>query len=170
MSLHRLTTATLGVPDPAAAAEFYAEFGLTPTAEGSFATRDGGEQLRVVESPKRRLVELGLGVESQDDLGELAAALAAIEVGSEIDGDTLRTTEAATDTSVVISVAPRIDGDSAGGARRTTSRAAPSASVRGPRASSARAQSAPASSVTWSSARPIRPRPSGSSPRASASR
>lgn len=41
MSLHRLTGVTLGVPDVAAAATFYTEFGLTPLGGGRFATADG---------------------------------------------------------------------------------------------------------------------------------
>ena len=46
MSLHRLTTITLGVPDPAPVAAYYAEFGLTALGDGRFASADGGEQLR----------------------------------------------------------------------------------------------------------------------------
>src|SRR5882672_6985990 len=61
MPLHRLTTITIGVPNVAETAAYYAEFGLIPhgdPADASFATPDGGEQLRLVHAPTRRLVEL----------------------------------------------------------------------------------------------------------------
>jgi hypothetical protein len=57
MSLHRLTSITLGVPNVKETAAYYEEFGLAPVGEGTrFATRDGGEQLTIVEAPARRLV------------------------------------------------------------------------------------------------------------------
>jgi catechol-2,3-dioxygenase len=79
MALHRLTSITLGVPDVDAAAGYYEEFGLTPVGDGTvhrFATRDGGEQLRLARSAQRRLIELGIGVEDQDDLDRAAVSLA----------------------------------------------------------------------------------------------
>jgi catechol 2,3-dioxygenase-like lactoylglutathione lyase family enzyme len=50
MSLHRLTSITVGVPNVEETAAYYADFGLRPTTtspDGTvrFATRDGGEQL-----------------------------------------------------------------------------------------------------------------------------
>ncbi len=56
MALHRLTSITIGVPDVAATAPYYERFGLRPAGDGRFATVDGGEQLRLVASPVRRLV------------------------------------------------------------------------------------------------------------------
>ena len=58
MSLHRMNSITIGVPDVAKTAEFYRDFNLTETSPGVFATADGGEQLRLVQTPLRRLVEL----------------------------------------------------------------------------------------------------------------
>lgn len=108
MTLHRLTQVTMATPDATAASEFYAAFGLLPTVAGGFATRDGGEQLRLVEDGHRRVLELGLGVDHTEDLDELAAQLRAIDAPADRDTDTLRTRDRATGIEIVIAPAPRI--------------------------------------------------------------
>jgi len=85
MSLHRLTHVTIGVPDVAETARYYADFGLRMLSDPvladpgpggvRFASADGGEQLRVVHSPLRRLVELGVGADDADDLAAVTARL-----------------------------------------------------------------------------------------------
>lgn len=72
MALHRLTSITLAVPDLAASGEFFEAFGLTKERAGWFATRDGGNQLELVESPRRNLMRLGVGASDQDDLERIA--------------------------------------------------------------------------------------------------
>ena len=73
MSLHGLTSITVGVPDVEATCGYYAEFGLEPSqhsAEGTrhtFATVDGGEQLNIVAAPQRRLLEICIGADYPDD-------------------------------------------------------------------------------------------------------
>lgn len=62
MALHRLTSVCIGVPNVAETAAYYEEFGLTRLDDNRLATVDGGEQLRIVRSPRRRVVELGIGV------------------------------------------------------------------------------------------------------------
>lgn len=54
MALHRLTSVCIGVPNVAETAAYYEEFGLTRLDDDRFATVDGGEQLRIVHSPRRR--------------------------------------------------------------------------------------------------------------------
>lgn len=108
MSLHRLTTITLGVPDPAPVAAYYEEFGLTPLGDGRFASADGGEQLRLVATPTRRLVELGIGADDADDLGRIAAALRGLDVQSEMAGDTLVAHDVGTQVRVVVRIADRL--------------------------------------------------------------
>lgn len=76
MSLHRLTHIEIGVPNVAQTADYYQEFGLSRGDNGAFSTTDGGEQLRVSHSVARRLVELGVGVDDEDDIARIAAALA----------------------------------------------------------------------------------------------
>ena len=41
MSLHRLASVTMGVPDTVPTAAYYTQFGLTPGDDGWFSTRDG---------------------------------------------------------------------------------------------------------------------------------
>jgi catechol 2,3-dioxygenase-like lactoylglutathione lyase family enzyme len=108
MALHRLTTITIGVPDVASNAAYYEEFGLRPTGEARFATADGGEQLRLVASPRRRLVELGIGADDPDDLARIAAALARLGVDAERGPTALTAVEPGTDVRVVVRVAERI--------------------------------------------------------------
>jgi catechol 2,3-dioxygenase-like lactoylglutathione lyase family enzyme len=80
MSLHRLTSVTIGVPNVAETAAYYEAFGLSQVAPGRLATTDGGEQLILVESPRRRLVALGVGVDDPDDLDRVTAQLGRLDV------------------------------------------------------------------------------------------
>jgi catechol 2,3-dioxygenase-like lactoylglutathione lyase family enzyme len=113
MPLHRLTEITLGVPNVEETVEFYTQFGLAPLESASevehlFGTVDGGQQLRVVHSPIRRLLSLGIGAEDHDDLDRIASSLKGIEVPSHRDADHVRTAEPVTGLDVVISVAPHL--------------------------------------------------------------
>lgn len=108
MALHRLTTLTLGVPDVAAAAAYYEEFGLTPLGDGRFATADGGEQLRLVAAPTRRPLALGIGADDADDLGRVAAALRRLDVAAAETADAVIAVDPGTRVSVSVAIAPRI--------------------------------------------------------------
>lgn len=107
MALHRLTSIEVGVPDVPSVATFYRDFGLEETASGGFATRDGGEQLRLVPAPHRRLVELGIGADDPDDLDRVAASLAGLDLPADRTGDRVAAIEPVTGTRVVVEVAPR---------------------------------------------------------------
>lgn len=108
MPLHRLNAITLGVPDVAAAAGYYEEFGLAPRGDGRFATVDGGEQLRLVRTPTRRLVEIALGADDPDDLERIARNLARFAGAVERSADTLVTTDPGTRLRVVVQVTERL--------------------------------------------------------------
>ncbi|MGB8389965.1 VOC family protein [Mycobacterium sp.] len=113
MPLHRLTQITLGVPDVPKTAEYYAEFGLTRTtptdaAEATFATVDGGEQLRIVASRRRRLHTLGIGADDPDDLDRIASSLAALEVSFRSMDDVITAVDPGTEVTVRVEIAPRI--------------------------------------------------------------
>ena len=108
MALHRLTSITIGVPDVARTAAYYEEFGLTPTVEGRYATVDGGEQLQLVPSPRRRLFELGIGVDDPDDLGRVAGSLARLGVSVERAPAALTAVDPGTGVRVAVRVAERI--------------------------------------------------------------
>lgn len=109
MALHRLTSITIGVPNVASTAAYYAEFGLTPTRDGRFATVDGGEQLALVPTPLRQLVELGVGADDPDDLARVANALTTLGVGVERAPGLLRAVDPGTNVRVVLSIADRIE-------------------------------------------------------------
>jgi catechol 2,3-dioxygenase-like lactoylglutathione lyase family enzyme len=108
MGLHRLTQATIGVPNVPETLAYYTEFGLDHRGDGRFATQDGGEQLRIVAAPSRRLVALGIGVDDADDLGRVAARLERLGVPCVPDGRRLRTMEPVAGFEVTLEIAPRI--------------------------------------------------------------
>jgi len=108
MSLHRLASLTIGVPEPEPVRAFYREFGLAETEPGRFDTADGGEQLRIERAPRRRLLALTVGVDDADDLGRSGAALAQLGVAAERSGNTLRVREPLTDVVVTLAIQPRL--------------------------------------------------------------
>ncbi len=108
MSLHRLTSIIVGVPNVEATAAFYREFGLIETAPGRFITADGGEQLVLTSAPQRNLLELGIGADDPDDLGRIAAALAQLGIAARHDAATLHTADPATGLPVVVRVTDRV--------------------------------------------------------------
>jgi catechol 2,3-dioxygenase-like lactoylglutathione lyase family enzyme len=108
MALHRLTQIVMGVPNVEQTAAYYTEFGLRPGADTTFATGDGGEQLRIVPSAHRRLVQLGVGADDPDDLDRIAAALAALDIPVAREPGRLRALDPGTEVTVQVSVAPRL--------------------------------------------------------------
>lgn len=108
MALHRLTRVTMGVPNVAETIAYYVEFGLTDLGGGSLATEVGGEQLRVVHAPTRRLVELGIGVDDRDDLARIARQLERLGVPRELDGDALTTVEPVSGFTARVDVVSRL--------------------------------------------------------------
>ena len=108
MSLHRLLSVTLGVPDVPASAAFYRDFGLTEEGPGRFATAVGGEQLRLEAVPRRQLLELAVGVDDLDDLDRIARALASLDVPATRAGAALTTSDRGSGVRVHLAVAPRL--------------------------------------------------------------
>jgi catechol 2,3-dioxygenase-like lactoylglutathione lyase family enzyme len=78
-----MNSVTIGVPNVEETAAFYRDFNLTETTPGVFASADGGEQLRLVRSPVRRVVEVSIGAEDPDDLDRIASQLASAGVAAE---------------------------------------------------------------------------------------
>jgi catechol 2,3-dioxygenase-like lactoylglutathione lyase family enzyme len=112
MPLHRLTSISLGVPDVSAASRFFTDFGLAPGDGGWFRTRDGGDQLELVEAPFRRLLRLGIGASDPDDLAHIAQRVASVGLGSVVEStaDRLLLTEPATGLPVEITLADPYSG------------------------------------------------------------
>src|SRR5260370_34733814 len=109
MALHRLTSVTIGVPTVAETAAYYTEFGLGPAGGGVFSTVDGGEQLRLVQAPTRRLIELGIGADNPDDLARIATSMAHLGVPAEPGDGVLTAVDPGTAVRVRNSVARPIN-------------------------------------------------------------
>src|SRR4029077_13654896 len=95
MSLHGLTSITLGVPDVDAVASYYEDFGLRRVGDRPgrglvLATADGGEQLALRPSERRRLLEIGIGADDPPDLSGSEASLRRLGVEFERDTGSLR--------------------------------------------------------------------------------
>lgn len=108
MALHRLASVTMGVPNVAETEKYYEDFGLTPLGEGRFATTDGGEQLRVVHASTRRLVELSVGADHQDDLARIARSLDLLGLPVQQTYDSISTVEPVAQIRVVVKLATRV--------------------------------------------------------------
>jgi catechol 2,3-dioxygenase-like lactoylglutathione lyase family enzyme len=108
MSLHRVSSITLGVPDVEATSEFYHDFNLRETEPGVFATVDGGEQLRLEHSPLRRLLELVIAADNPDDVDRVAHNVEALDIEVKRAEDSVATTDPGTGVRVRVEVAPRI--------------------------------------------------------------
>jgi catechol 2,3-dioxygenase-like lactoylglutathione lyase family enzyme len=108
MPLHRLSSVTIGVPNVAQTTAYYRDFGLTALGQGRFATRDGGEQLRLVESPHRRLVEVSIDADDRDDLDRIARQLEGIGLVANGDDDSVVAEEPVNGIRAVVRIAERI--------------------------------------------------------------
>jgi catechol 2,3-dioxygenase-like lactoylglutathione lyase family enzyme len=108
VALHRLTSVTIGVPDVAATAAYYAEFGLTPAADGWLTTTDGGQQLRLAHAPTRRLVEIVIAADDRDDLERAASRLARLGLTAKQDDDSVAAEEPAAGFRATVIVNPRL--------------------------------------------------------------
>ncbi|HEX4362121.1 MAG TPA: VOC family protein [Pseudonocardia sp.] len=113
MSLHRLTSITVGVPNVAETAAYYADFGLTPTSSNDpgsarFATQDGGEQLEIVPAPRRRLLRIGLGAQDEDDLGRIEGQLARLDIAGRRTGAGLVVADPNSQLEVTVAVTPEL--------------------------------------------------------------
>jgi catechol 2,3-dioxygenase-like lactoylglutathione lyase family enzyme len=80
MALHGLSDMTLGVADVHAVGGFYEQFGLRHTGGGVFASHEGGEQLRIVAHPYRRLLAVTVAADDADDVDRVRSAAAAHDV------------------------------------------------------------------------------------------
>ncbi|MEU3735105.1 VOC family protein [Streptomyces sp. NPDC033538] len=120
MSLHRLTQIVMGVPNVEQTAAYYTDFGLMPTgdlpgasavpqaASHVLSTVDGGEQLRIVHSERRRLVELGVGADDVDDLDRVAASLARLDVPVHRTAGSVTAVDPGTEVLVRVELASRL--------------------------------------------------------------
>jgi catechol 2,3-dioxygenase-like lactoylglutathione lyase family enzyme len=109
MSLHRLSSVTIGVPNLAQTSGYYRDFGLIPVGDGRFATQDGGNQLHLVDSPHRRLVEVSVGADDRDDLDRIARQLEGIGIAAKREDDSVVAEEPVAGIRTVVQIAKRIE-------------------------------------------------------------
>jgi catechol 2,3-dioxygenase-like lactoylglutathione lyase family enzyme len=107
MALHQLASITIGVPNVEETSRYYAEFGLTRRGT-RFSTTDGGEQLRIVESPTRRLIELCVGADDLDDVARVSDQLSRLGVVIERNPTSISALESHSGARVVVKVLPRL--------------------------------------------------------------
>lgn len=110
MALHRVAKVKVGVPDVGSTADYYEQFGLTRTApdRAAFSTTHGGEQLELVRSDLRRLVEFRIAADDPDDIERIAAALARHDYKVERTATSVTTIEPVSGTVGVVEVLPRL--------------------------------------------------------------
>jgi hypothetical protein len=108
MSLHRLVSVTMGVPNVAETTSYYAEFGLTPGQDGWFSTQDGGRQLRIAAAPTRRLLEMHVGADDADDLARVASRLRQLGEWPSETPEAVSAVEPVTGVAVHVGIAPRL--------------------------------------------------------------
>jgi catechol 2,3-dioxygenase-like lactoylglutathione lyase family enzyme len=111
MSLHRLTSIVIGVPDVEITAAYYRDFGLTELGANRFATADGGEQLRIASAPQRRLLQLGIGVHNTDDLDRIGSQLSKLGVSSIRSEASLSVLDPNSSLTVVVEIADEVKQD-----------------------------------------------------------
>jgi catechol 2,3-dioxygenase-like lactoylglutathione lyase family enzyme len=106
--LHRLCCLELVVPDVAATAAFYRDFGLHEVSPGELASTAGGVQLVLAAGPARAVRSLEVGVDNASDLDRIAKSLHSLGVPCERGDAGLEARDAALDIALRISIAPRI--------------------------------------------------------------
>ncbi|KXO92657.1 dioxygenase [Tsukamurella tyrosinosolvens] len=108
MALHSLASVTIGVPNVTETVSYYTDFGLTLGAGGALSTSHGGEQLRIVHSPTRRLLELTVAADDADDIARIASRLRSLDLPVDVTTESLTTTEPICDIRVHVQMRPRI--------------------------------------------------------------
>jgi catechol 2,3-dioxygenase-like lactoylglutathione lyase family enzyme len=104
-----MNSVTIGVPNVDETRAFYRDFNLTERAPGVFATADGGDQLRIDYAPRRRLIEMCVGADDQDDVDRVASQLGTIDVAAAREAGAVSATDPGSGVRVRIEIAPKIE-------------------------------------------------------------
>lgn len=108
MTLHRLAQITMGVPNVAETISYYCDFGLRHEGDGVFSTVEGGRQLRIVASARRRLVAMVVGCDDLDDVAAITQNLTSEGFLTAATGAGVASVEPVTDIRVSVEVMPRL--------------------------------------------------------------
>ncbi len=101
MALHRLLGMEIGVPDPARLDAFYQEIGFTGGSR-SWGPADQPGQITINEAPFRRLREMRVGCEDEEDIAGIAKNLEGLGIASQASNGTLRVPDPVNKWDVVI--------------------------------------------------------------------
>lgn len=108
MSIHSLRQIVVGVPNVDKTSIFYHDFGLGDGGSGNFTTSDGGQQLQLVSSPRRRLISLSLSADDMDDIARIASRLTAAGFSFNASAEAIEALEPGTGVMVEVCVADRL--------------------------------------------------------------
>jgi catechol 2,3-dioxygenase-like lactoylglutathione lyase family enzyme len=108
MTLHRLAQITMGVPNVSETVAYYAEFGLRHDGGGVLSSAEGGRQLHVVPSHRRRLVSMQVGVDSPDDIARAARSLSDRGYAITAHDAGLTVVDPVSEVAVALDVMPRL--------------------------------------------------------------
>ncbi|MCE7001625.1 VOC family protein [Kibdelosporangium philippinense] len=108
MSLHGLSSITIGVPNVAETIAYYRDFGLSDGEVGRLRTRDGGGQLLITRTPTRRLVEIRIAADHPDDLSAVRSRINRLGLATTGDERSVTAFEPASRIRAVVEIAPRI--------------------------------------------------------------
>ena len=106
MSLHRLLSMRVGVPDPDGLAGFYGELGLERPRTGAYTGTDGGAVVQVEQYPFRRLLEVVVGADDEADLAAAASRLDERGLTATMRDGALVAVDPATQVTFRVEVAP----------------------------------------------------------------
>jgi Glyoxalase/Bleomycin resistance protein/Dioxygenase superfamily len=107
VTLHRIRSITVGVPNVADTVRYYEDFGLTKTPTGGLATTDGGEQLMLRRAERRSLQEIHIETDDADDLARIVSRLERLGVETHLDNGSHQVSahDAGSGVSAVVTVA-----------------------------------------------------------------
>jgi catechol 2,3-dioxygenase-like lactoylglutathione lyase family enzyme len=105
MTLHRLVSMRVGVPDAQGLSGFYDELGLTRHGVDRFAGSDGGAVVKVEEYPFRRLLEVTVGADDESHIAAATRRLTDAGLSPRVDDGVLSVVDPASQVTLRIEVA-----------------------------------------------------------------
>ena len=107
MSLHRMVSVRLAVPNVQEVATYYEDFGLLRN-ENRFSTTDGGEQLILEYGPRRHAIEVTIGVDDTEDLDRIVRQLHNLNVQGTQTDESVSAYDKFTEVVFTATIAPHI--------------------------------------------------------------
>ena len=108
MALHGLAKVTLGVPNVTETISYYSDFGLAHRGAGVFATLNGGDQLEIMHAPTRRLLQLSVAADDEEDIARTTDQLTAFGGPTHRSATSCSIFEPVTRSLITVEVRPRV--------------------------------------------------------------